>query len=107
MLSRPIGVPVFLPLFATPKMQSGSTAMPPDVRRRLCPAVRCTQKIGRCPGSGSLGTDLTGGIAPSTVRVATAGRSHRRTSGGKAGDDDACLQSERPIFPGKSHFFAI
>jgi hypothetical protein len=65
------------------------SALPPDVRRWLCPADRSQIISGLCPWSELSPSDLLGqghtkGIAQNVKGIATAGHSHRLTSGGKA-----------------------
>ena len=68
---------------------SGS-ALPPDVRRWLCPAGEVPSEVlgyARAAAvspknSERLGSDL--GHSPGTIWLLPAGRSHRRTSDGKA-----------------------
>lgn len=50
------------------------TALPPDVRKRLCPSVSSViQSVGAAPR----------GLAPTLLRSRAAGQSLRLTSGGK------------------------
>ena len=53
-------------------------ALPPDVRKRLCPSVMGVSKYWGCAP--------VGGIAPELRRPTPAGHSHRLTSGGKAAE---------------------
>jgi hypothetical protein len=52
------------------------TALPPDVRKWLCPSVLGGPKFGAAPQAG--------GIAPNLKDRLPAGHSHRRTSDGEA-----------------------
>ncbi|HEY8185715.1 MAG TPA: hypothetical protein VIF64_06585 [Pyrinomonadaceae bacterium] len=66
------------------RMEFLHTALPSDVRKRLCPSVSAELILrGYAPG----------GAAPGIITLFAEGRSHFRTSGGKA------VATKRIVYP--------
>jgi hypothetical protein len=77
------------PSFALEVLRCGASALPPDVRRWLCPAVKPFTFLGYALGAAfwpnkSEGLSPNQGRSPGIIWTLSAGRSHRLTSGGKA-----------------------
>ena len=81
-----LGVAVTFDLRVGTSVSSSGTALPPDVRRWLCPADKHPEYSGLCTLVRAppfmLGKRWHKGIAQEHETPPSAGRSHRRTSGG-------------------------